>query len=533
MSKKLIYGKEAREIVRRGMNIVADAVAPTLGAQGKSVLIDCDGLSPILADDGGTILKHLAFSNREVELVNKYIQKLGLKMHNKSGDGRSTAVTLMRALTNAALDEIGDDSHRIPEVHERLWNGLNQTLALLSEFKSEIKDEDLASVATIASLDPEAGKVIADTFLQVGRDGIVTVEESPIVGISSEVVKGMRFQKGLTTPYFINEPEKERCVLETPHVFITDRRISINPQIVSWLNAVVASGNTSILVVALDVEGEALASLVMNNQRKAIRVACVQAPYSGQRQRDFLKDLAILTGATVVSEEAGMKLDTATAAVLGKAEKVMVDMNETTIVNGAGDRKLIDERLASLRELLAMKETDHDRKIVQARIASLSGGIGVIRIGALSDVELKKRRDKIEDAIHSVKLALEEGIVPGGGAPFTKIATQIEDPIFRKVLTAPFERMARNAGMFDHRGWIARLFKTEPTVYDAIFDVWDGEKNEGYNFKTRIYCDLVESKIIDPFKVERIALESAVSFVAQVITTDEVMLEEDAPKKNE
>ncbi|MFA6095908.1 MAG: TCP-1/cpn60 chaperonin family protein, partial [Candidatus Paceibacterota bacterium] len=224
MSKKLIYGKEAREIARRGTNIVADAVAPTLGAQGKAVLIDCDGLTPILADDGGTILKHLSFSNPEVELISKYIQKLGLKMHNKSGDGRSTAVTLMRSLTNAALDEIGNDGHKIPEVHERLLNGLTQTLSMLEEFRTDIKDEDLASVATIASLDPEAGRVIADAFLQVGRNGIVTVEESPIVGISSEVVKGMRFQKGLITPYFINEAEKERAVLETPHVFITDRR---------------------------------------------------------------------------------------------------------------------------------------------------------------------------------------------------------------------------------------------------------------------------------------------------------------------
>ncbi|MFA6095403.1 MAG: TCP-1/cpn60 chaperonin family protein, partial [Candidatus Paceibacterota bacterium] len=299
------------------------------------------------------------------------------------------------------------------------------------------------------------------------------------------------------------------------------------------LNAIVASGNTSVLVVALDVEGEALASLVMNHQRKALRVACVQAPYTGQRQKDFLKDLAILTGATVVSEEAGMKLDSATAAVLGKAEKVIIDMNETTVVNGGGDRAEIDERVASLRELLGTKESDHDKKIVQTRIAGLDGGIAVIRIGALSDVELKKRRDKIEDAIHSVKLALEEGVVPGGGSPFAKIATRIEDPIFRKALVAPFERMAFNAGMFDHRGIIARLFKMKSTVYDALFDVWNGDDNEGYNFKTRTFCDLVESKIIDPFKVERIALESAVSFVAQVITTDEVMLEEKAKPKDE
>lgn len=533
MSKKLFYGAEARDIIREGVNIVADAVAPTLGAQGKAVLIDCDGLTPISADDGGTILKHLSFSDKKVELINKYIQKLGLKMHNKSGDGRSTAVTLMRAFTNAAIDEIGHDSYKIPEVYDRLMKGKDEALARLSMFKGEIKDEDLASVATIASLDPEAGKIIAETFLKVGRDGIVKVEDSPVVGISSEVVKGFRFDKGLITPHFLTDFEKEKTVLDTPHIFITDRRISINPQIVSWLNAVIESGLNNILVVALDVEGEALASIVMNHQRKAIRVACVQAPYSGQRQKDFLNDLAIATGATVVSEEAGLKLDQAKANVFGRAEKVEVDMNETIIINCGGDKDKIEERVTALKAVLEKKDTEHERSIIQSRIAALTGGVGLIRIGALSDVELKKRKDKISDAIHSTKLALDEGVVPGGGAPFAKIAGDMEDPIFKEALVAPLERMALNAGMFDPKPWWARFIKCEPTAYDVIFNVQESTQEMGYDFKRKEFCDLLEAKVIDPFKVERIALESAISFVAQAITTDEVMLEEELKKLDE
>lgn len=534
MSKKLIYGFEGREIIRRGTNVVADAVAPTLGAQGKAVLIDCGGLSPVLADDGGTILRHLLFKNRELELINKYIQKLGLKMHNKSGDGRSTAVTLMRSFTEAALDEIGHDGHKIDDVKARLDKGLVDTLAMLSEYKREVRPEDLEGIATIASLDAEAGKVIAAAFNAVGKDGDVKTEESSTIGLSLEIVKGFRFDKGLVTHHFFTDREKEVCALEAPYVLVTDRRIATNYQISSWLEKIVDSQSVDVLVVALDIEGEALASLVSNHARKAMHIACVSAPFSGQRQKDFLNDIAIATGATIISEEAGLKLDDVSLKLLGRAEKIEVNLEETVIINGTGDKVVIDQRVASLKETMDKKEAEFEKSIIRSRIAAFGAGVAMIRIGALSDYEFKKRRDKIDDAIHSTKLALDEGVVPGGGAPFAKIAYRIEDPIFRKALTAPFERMALNAGIFDNVGWLGRLFNVEPTVYDALYDVQEnGEETEGYNFRTKRFVDLIEDKVIDPFKVERIALESAISFVREVITTDEVMLEEDFPRTNE
>jgi len=530
MSKILLYGKEGRDSVAKGINIVADAIAPTLGAMGKSVIIDMGHLDPIVADDGGIILRSMELKNREAQLGSRFLRKIGLKMHNKTGDGRSTAVTLARALLNESLREIGHDSAKIPEVQARLNRGLNQTLGMLELMKRTIMtDDQIVSIATIASLDPEVGRIIGECFSKVGRDGVVTVEESAIVGISSEVVKGMRIPKGLSTSHFINEPDKERCVLNAPHILIADRRIATNSQIKNWLGEIIKSPSKDVLIVALDVEGEALASLVMNHQRKALQVACVQAPYTGQRQKDFLKDLAILTGGTVVSEEAGLTLDTAGMSVLGQAEKVIVDNGETMIINGNGKKEEIENRLIALKELLKTKESEGDKTIIQGRIAALTGGVGVIRIGAFTDTELKKRKDKISDAINSTKLALEEGIVIGGGAPFAKIAGQIDDPIFARALTAPFELMAKNAGVFDRRNWLekifARIFRIEPTTYDALWDVQVSGEQEGYDFKQKKLMNLMDAGIIDPFKVERIALESAVSIVSQVISSDVVMVE--------
>lgn len=502
--KKILFGQEAREKVKRGIDIVADTVAPTLGVVGKSVLIDCGALDPIIADDGATVARFIELEDRYEQLGSRLIRKVSNKMHHKSGDGRSTSTVLARAFVNEAHKEIGDDSSKVRDVVERLHSGLAESLTRLSEMKREVTDEDIEKVATIASLDPEVGKIIAEAFLTVGRDGIVTVEDSTKIGLSLETVKGMRFNKGLVSGYLVNEPEKGRTVLEQPYILIADRRIATNSQIKNVIEGILATGHTNILIVAMDIEGEALATLILNAQRSALHVACVQAPYKEQQRIDFLTDLAILTGATVVSEQAGMFLDKAGIEVLGRAEKVIVDKDETTIINGQSDPVKLEERITMLRGQLE-EATEYDYKTIQERIAGLAGGIGVIRVGAFTETELKLKKDKIEDAINSTKLALEEGIVIGGGSALAKVADKMSDTMFKNALRAPIEQMARNSGYEMEAGG------------DDIY--------HGYDFKAKEYCNLFERGIIDPFKVERIALETAISITSAWATIDVVMAE--------
>lgn len=503
--KKILFGKEAREKVKRGIDIVADAVAPTLGVVGKSVLISCGALDPIIADDGATVARFIELEDPYEQLGSRLIRKVANKMHHKSGDGRSTSTVLARAFVNAAHEEIGDDSSKVREVAERLQNGLVEALEKLSAMKRDVKDEDIQKVATIASLDPEVGKIIADAFLTVGRDGIVTVEDSTKIGLSLETVKGMRFNKGLISGYLVNEPEKGRTVLENPYILIADRRIATNSQIKNIVEGILATGDTNILIVAMDVEGEALATLILNAQRAALHVACVQAPYKEQQRIDFLTDLAVLTGGTVVSEQAGMFLDKVGIDVLGRAEKVIVDKDETTIINGYSDPAKLEERITMLRGQLD-EATEYDYKTIQERIAGLAGGIGVIRVGAFTETELKLKKDKIEDAINSTKLALEEGIVIGGGSALYKVAESMSDSMFNKALKSPLMQMAYNSG-----------YEIEPIVRE--------DYDFGYDFKAKEYCNLFERGIIDPFKVERIALETAISIASAWATIDVVMAE--------
>lgn len=503
--KKIIYGQEAREKVKSGIDKVADAIAPTLGVIGKTVLIDAGALDPIIADDGATVARFIELEDRYEQMGSRLIRKVTNKMHHKSGDGRSTSTVLARAFVNAAHEEIGTNGHKVREVSERLTTGLVDALRLLTEMKRDVKDEDIEKVATIASLDQEVGKIIAEAFLTVGRDGIVTVEDSTKIGLSLETVKGMRFNKGLISGYLVNEPEKSRTVLENPYILIADRRIATNSQIKNIIEGVLATGSTNILIVALDVEGEALATLILNAQRAALNVACVQAPYKGTQQTDFLQDLAVLTGATVVSEQAGLFLDKSDVSVLGRAEKVVVDRDDTTIINGNSDTDKLEERILMLKNQLE-DASEYDRKALQERIAGLSSGIGVIRVGAFTDTELNIKKNKIEDAINSTKLALEEGIVIGGGSALAKVASKMTDTMFKKALRAPIEQMATNAG-----------YSLDVTL--------DSNDNTGINFLTEKIVDMFDAGIIDPFKVERIALETAISVASTWATIDVVMAE--------
>ncbi len=526
MAKKIKYGNEARKAIKVGVDVVADAVKPTLGAVGKSVIISVGALDPIVSDDGVTVARCIELKDQFAQQGVRLMQKIGLKTNQQAGDGTSTSMVLGQAFINEAMKEIGNDGSKIRDVKERLEKGLIEVKARLKQMTQEVKDEEIADIATISSLDREVGEIIAECFKKVGRDGVITIEDSPHIGYSSEVVHGIKFNKGLNNMYFIREHDKGRTVLENPAILLADRRIAGNNQIMNIVKKLVDSGVNTMLVIALDVEGEALASLIKNHVSGMLNVACVQAPHSGQRQKDFFKDIEVLTGATLVSEQAGLFLDKVGLEVLGHASKVIVTMEETTIVDGSGNKDVANSHVIALKSLENNSNNESDKILLKERIASLTGGIGVIRVGAFTETELRARKFKIEDAVNATKAALEEGIVAGGGAALAKIAVHMTDPIFKKALITPLHQMAVNAGVFDKQTRLQRLLRRPKTYNHVIQNVQRWRNNStGYDFKRKELVDLVYQGIIDPVKVTRLALESAISIASTMITADVAMVD--------
>lgn len=504
--KKLKFGTDGSKRILKGINITTDCVSPTLGVVGKKAILDAGHLDPIFADDGAKILNMIDIEDRWEQMGNRLMRKIVNKMHHKAGSGRTTSAVLARAFANEAYKEIkkGKDQR---EVVERLEKGLEQTLQLLSKLKREVKDQDIKRLALTESLDIEVADIISKAILELGRTGVITVEESNKTGLSLEITKGMRFKKGLISEDFINDREKNRCVLANPYILIADRRIATNFQIKNILEDIVATGKTDLLVVAMDIEGEARASFAINHARRAMNIACVQAPHKGQEQKDFLTDLAILTGGKVVSEEAGLMLDKAGLEVLGTANSVIVSKDETIISGGNADETLLNDRISVIKALISEK-IEWDRKVAEERLASLTSGVGVIKVGAFTIDELRLKRDKIEDAVNSTQLALDEGIVAGGGSDLVRVAKLHTDPMFKKALLAPFKQMEKNAGM--NQG-----FWKKNTVKEL-----QSFENMGYDFKSKRLVNMFEAGIIDPYKVERIALETAISIASIFASLD-------------
>ncbi len=519
--KVIEFGTYGQGKILEGINIVTDCAAPTLGVIGKKAILDAGHLDPIVVDSGEKILNMIDLEDRYHQMGNRLMRRLVNKMHHKAGSGRTTATVLGRAFANEAYKEIkkGADSR---EVVERLENGLKTTLDLLSEFKREVKEDDIRRLALTESLDEEVADIISKAIIELGRDGVITVEESNKIELTLETVKGMRIKKGLITERLINDGSKARCVLTNPCILIADRRIATNSQIKNVLEAMIANGNTELLVIALDVEGEALASFILNHERRAMNIACIQAPYKGQAQKDFLTDLAILTGGKVVSEEAGMFLDKVALEVLGTATQVIVDKDETIISGGNADETLLNDRIAVIKALIE-ETSEYDRKVAEERLASLTSGVGVIKVGAFTVDELRLKRDKIEDAINSTRLALDEGIVAGGGSDLVRVAEFIKDPMFKHALCSPFLQMEANAGM-KKKWW--QLWKK-----NTIKELQDNYAH-GYDFKSKNLVNMYEAGIIDPYKVERIALETAIS-IASIFASLEVFAAEFPEKQND
>lgn len=521
MSKEITFGHEARLRIKAGIDKACDAVRPTLGAVGMSAMIEMPGLDPIECDDGVTILKQLDFKDKYENLGLQKLRKAAIRTSVEGGDGTATTTVLTQALVSEAFKEIANDSSKIREVKERLEKGLAETLSELTKIKRTVTENDIERIATISSLDPDVATVIAEIIKEVGIHGVVTVEKGAKLGYSKEVVKGMRFDKGLLSPYFINDHTTKSTVLEDAYVVLVDRKVSTNEQIISLLNSI-GTGN-DILFIADDVDSVALGTLAQNALSKLANIACVRNPYGASRGKDFLFDVAALTGATVISEERGMKLDEMTVAVCGRAEKIVVTKDTTTIIGGKPSADL-DTRIVSIQAELDESTSEYEKATLNDRLACLTGGIGVIRVGAYTDTDFNTKKYKFVNAISATQAALQEGIIAGGGTSIAKIATGLNESMFSKALILPFKQMEKNAGMKPK--WWQFWKKNKIKQIQNLLDI-------GYDFKSKKLVNMFDAGIIDPFKVTRLALESATAIAMSLVGTEISIVNEPDTKKGE
>lgn len=511
-NKQIKFGNEARLKIKAGIDKAADAVRPTLGAVGMSAIIEYKGLDPIECDDGVTILKNLEFNDPYENLGLQKLRKAALRTSTEGGDGTATTTVLTQALVEAAFKEISNDSSKIREVRERLDAGLKEVLIELSKLKRDVTEDDIERIATISSLDPEVAKVIAEVIKEVGINGVITVEKGAQLGYSKEVVKGARFDKGWISHFFINTPESQSVVLNEPYIVLVDRVIASNEQIMSILNSI--GTGKDVLFIADNVQSIALATLTLNAQNRVLNVACVQNPYSASRGRDFLLDMAALTGATVISEEKGMKLDNATVELCGRAEKVVVTRDNTTIIGGKASDAL-QARIKSIEDEIASTTSEYQKLVLEERLAQLTGGIGVIRVGAYTDTEFNAKKYKFDNAVNATQAALQEGILPGGGMALALLSGIISEQMFKKALQTPFRQMAVNAGLEAAEAW----HKLMPNPVG-----W------GYDFTTKTLVNMFDAGIIDPFKVVRLALESATAIAKSLVSIETAIVNEEEEK---
>jgi len=496
MAKEILKGREARERVKAGVDRAADAVAPTLGAVGMTALIEWPGLDPVTADDGITILRNLEFTDPYENMGLQLLKKGGMRSSAEGGDGTATTTVLTQALASAAFEEVGEDSYKIREVRERLDAGLVEALAYLDTLSVPVEDKDIERIAEVSSLDADVAKLVAEAVRTVGSTGAITVEKGAKLGYYLETVRGLRFEKGLISPYFINDHENTQTVLTDPYIILVDRTVSLNEQIIPLLSDI--GIGTHILLVATDVQGMALASLAKNAMQGIATIACVMNPYNASPARDFLFDLAALTGATVVSEEKGMRLEDMRKDVCGRAEKVTVTRDRTTIIGGKGNP---GERVKELQTKLESTTSDFQKGELKDRLAALTGGIGVIRVGVYTDTEYNAKKYKFDNAISSTQAAMQEGVLPGGGVALMEVGNQHSDFMFSVAMLAPFNQMCENAGM--------------EKCKNAVFA--DG-KGYGIDFVLGETVHMMKAGIVDPHKVVRTALESAVAITKHLIS---------------
>ncbi|MBV0895452.1 chaperonin GroEL [Microbacterium sp. NC79] len=524
MAKIIAFDEEARRGLERGLNILADAVKVTLGPRGRNVVLEKKWGAPTITNDGVSIAKEIELDDPYEKIGAELVKEVAKKTDDVAGDGTTTATVLAQALVREGLRNVaaGADPISLKRGIEKAVQAI--TAQLLENAKEIESKEEIAATASISAADPAIGALIAEAIDKVGKEGVVTVEESNTFGTELELTEGMRFDKGYLNPYFVTDPERQEAVFEDPYILIANQKIGNIKDLLPIVDKVIQDGK-ELVIIAEDVEGEALATLVLNKIRGIFKSAAVKAPGFGDRRKAQLQDIAILTGGQVITEEVGLKLENATLDLLGRARKVIITKDETTIVEGAGEAELIEGRVTQIRREIDNTDSDYDREKLQERLAKLAGGVAVIKAGAATEVELKERKHRIEDAVRNAKAAVEEGIVPGGGVALLQAASALDSleltgdeatgvAIVRVAIEAPLKQIALNAGL-------------EPGV--VAHKVAELPSGQGLNAATGEYGDMFAQGIIDPAKVTRSALQNAASIAGLFLTTEVVVA--DKPEK--
>ena len=522
-AKEVRFSTDARDRMLRGVDTLADAVKVTLGPKGRNVVIDKSFGAPRITKDGVTVAKEIELKDKFENMGAQLIREVASKTNDLAGDGTTTATVLAQAIVREGAKAVAAGMNPMD-----LKRGIDLAVgAVVDDLKAHARrisaNSEIAQVATIsASGDTEVGQILAEAMEKVGNEGVITVEEAKSLATELEVVEGMQFDRGYLSPYFITNPEKLRVELEDPYILIHEKKLSNLQALVPLLEKVIQSGRP-LLIIAEDVEGDALATLVVNKLRGGLQVAAVKAPGFGDRRKAMLEDIAVLTGGNVVSEDLGIKLENVTVNMLGRAKKVVIDKDDTTIIDGAGQKSDIDGRAAQIRQQIETTTSDYDREKLQERLAKLAGGVAVIRVGGATEVEVKEKKDRVDDAFHATRAAVEEGILPGGGIPLLRAVKALESlsaanddqkagiEIVRRALKAPARQIVDNAG--------------EDGAY-VVGKLGEGsDYNWGFNAATGEYEDLVRAGVIDPAKVVRTALQDAASVAGLLITTEALIAE--------
>jgi chaperonin GroEL len=515
MSKKIIFGDDARQKLFKGVQVLANSVKVTLGPKGRNVVLDKKYGGPSITNDGVTIAKEVELQDPEENMGAQLVKEVATKTNDTAGDGTTTATILAEAMIAEGLKSLTDGANamHLKKGMEKAVKALEDELEKMAIQVGDSK-EKITQVATISGQDEEVGKLIAEVMELVGNDGVITVEESQTMGIEKEVVEGIQFDNGYISPYFVTDPSRMEASYDDVRILITDKKISSVQDLLPILEKVAQTGHKELVIISEDVDGEALATLVLNKLRGVFNILAVKAPAFGERRKEMLKDIAVLTGGTVISEEIGLKLENAELAHLGEARRVVADKDKTTIVEGKGDKKRIEDRVDELKVLLSKTTSDFDKEKLQERLAKLAGGVGVIKVGAATEFELKEKKLRIEDALNATKAAVSEGIVPGGGVALLRVSKVLDGlkgdkdeltgiKIVKDALKVPLMQIAVNAGK-NPAEVVEKVLKEKGAVgYDAAKDE---------------YVDLVKAGVVDPKMVTRYALKNAASVAALFLT---------------
>ena len=528
MSKLIKSGDEARKALEAGVNTLADTVKVTLGPKGRNVVLDKKFGAPLITNDGVTIAKEIELDDPFENMGAQLVREVSTKTNDVAGDGTTTATLLAQAMVREGLKNLAAGANPIV-MKKGMAKAVETAVSAIKANSQKVNGtDDIARVGTVSSGDEFIGKLIAEAMEKVSADGVITIEESKTAETYSEVVEGMMFDRGYITPYMVTDTEKMEAVIDDAYLLITDKKISVISDILPILEQLVQSGK-KLVIIAEDVEGEALSTLIVNRLRGTLNVVCVKAPGFGDRRKEMLQDIAILTGGQVISEELGYELKNTTIDMLGRARQIKVTKENTTIVDGAGDKQAIADRVAQIRAQIGVTTSEYDKEKLQERLAKLAGGVAVIKVGAATEVEMKDKKLRIEDALNATRAAVEEGIVAGGGTAFLNVIADVAKlvqtvegdektgvQIVVKALEAPVRQIAENAG-FEGSVVVEKILNTD-------------KKGFGFDAYNETYCDMIEAGIVDPAKVTRSALQNAASVAATVLTTEALVVNQPEPE---